>query len=204
MFGTTRRLSFKQRLSRWRARLSIPSLLAGKDERSIISLAAAVNGGVAILVISVLAWLVDLPLLFPALGPSAFIVFSNPFSPAAAPRSVIVGHFVAMAMGIVVWHLVTLVGGRPVSLDGGGWPLLASASVALAATSGLLVWLSCPHAPACATSLIIALGAATAWSHLLGMAVGVVLLSAQAVLMNRMAGVNIPTWSPHPDDGYRG
>ena len=178
--------------------MSIPSLLAGTDERKVISLVAAVNGGIAILVISALAWLIDLPILFPALGPSAFLLFSSPFSAAAAPRSVIVSHFAGIGAGLAVWHLVSLLCGQPVSLALGGWPVLASASLALATTCVLLVRLSAPHAPACATGLIIALGLANDWLALLGMATGVVLLTAQAVAMNRIAGVSTPTWSPRP------
>lgn len=198
MFGMTRTLSFRRRLLIWRARWSIPSLLATRDERRLISVVAAANGGIAILIIVVLARLIDLPLLFPALGPSAFILFSSPFSRAAAPRSVILGHFTAALVGAAVWHLVTMICGQPVSLDTSGWPILAGASLALAISCILLVLLSCPHAPACATALIIALGAANGWTDLLGMVTGVVLLSAQAVLISRIAGINVPIWSPRP------
>ena len=196
MLGTATWRSIKRRWWGWRARLSLPSLLAGNDERKIISLVAATNGGIAILIISVLAWLIDVPLLFPALGPSAFVLFSSPFAPGAAPRSVIMGHFSGIIAGFAVWYGVTLVFGQPVSLEAGGWSLFVSASLALAATSVLLVRLSCPHPPACGTALIIALGAATTWSALLAMATGVFLLTAQAVVMHRIANVSTPTWSP--------
>jgi hypothetical protein len=79
MADVSRSLLLKRHLLIWRARLSVPSLLAGRDEGRVVSWVAAINGGLAILVISVLAWLIDLPLLFPALGPSAFLLFSNPF-----------------------------------------------------------------------------------------------------------------------------
>ncbi len=190
--------------SRWRARLSIPSLLASYDERKAISLVAAVNGGTSILILTLLAWLVDLPILFPALGPSAFILFSSPFSPAAAPRSVIMGHFVSIAVGYATWCLVSFASGHPVSLDTGGWPVLASASLAMAASCVLLICLACPHAPGCATALITALGAANSWVSLLGMMAGVVLLTVQAVLFSRLAGVNVPLWSPRLHDVQHG
>lgn len=195
------------RLRRWwlyrRARLSIPSLLADYDERKVISLVAAVNAGTAILTLTVVAWLIDVPLLFPALAPSAFIMFSTPFAPAAAPRSVIIGHFAGLTVGYTTWHLVSLASGRPVGLETTGWPVLLSASIAMAAICLLLVYLSCPHAPSCASALILALGAAKGWVPLLGMAAGVVLLTAQAVLISRLAGVNMPIWSPRPHDAHR-
>lgn len=198
VFSPSWRVSLRRRRLAWRAYLSIPVLLAAGDERKVVSLVAAVNGAGAIVIISGLSWLVDLPLLFPALGPSAFILFSSPFSPAAAPRSVVVGHFAALAAGATIWHLVSFASGAPVSLELGGWPTLISASLTLAACCALLIGLSCPHAPACATGLIVALGAAGDAAALLGIAVGVVLLTAQAVAINRFAGLNVPAWSPSP------
>ncbi len=200
MSRITQRLRLRRWWMRWRARLSIPSLLARCDERKVISVVAAVNCSVSILILTALAWLVELPLLFPALGPSAIILFSRPFSPAAAPRSVILGHFVGIAVGCVTWWLVSAATGDPVSLETGGWPVLASASLAMAATCALLVCLTCPHAPACASALITALGAADGWVPLLGMAGGVVLLTVQAALISRLAGVSTPIWSPRPHD----
>jgi len=193
--------AFRRRVQVWRARLSIPSLLSACDERRVVSLAAAVSGGLSIFIISALAWVADLPILFPALGPTAFLLFSSPFSPASAPRAVVLGHFTCMVVGFVVWQLVTFVSGQPANAELGGWPVLASASAVLAVSCVLLVWLSCPHAPACATGLIIGLGAATDAFSLLGMAAGVVLLTAQAVVINKITGVRAPAWSPRTEEG---
>jgi CBS domain-containing membrane protein len=121
MFGTPRHLSLRAQWLTLRARFSVPGMIAATDERSAISLVAAVNGGLAVLIISLCAWVTDVPLLFPALGPTAFILFSGPFSPAGAPRSVILGHLVAMASGLAAWHWVNLVSGGSLSLDAGGW-----------------------------------------------------------------------------------
>jgi len=180
----------------WRARLSLPVLLARFDERKVVSCLAAVNGGLAILTIGLFAWLTDLPLVFPALGPSAFILFSSPMSPAAAPRSVILGHLTAMACGLAARLLTSYLAEAPVSVEASGWPSLCSASLALAATCLLLIRLSCQHPPACASGLVIALGGVIYWSDLLLMALAVVWLTAQAVAMNRLAGLPVPTWSP--------
>jgi hypothetical protein len=96
--------SWRRYAMRWRARWSIPALLARREESGVVSLAAAVNAIIAILGISLIAWLLDMPVLFPALGPSAFLLFSQPFSTAAAPRQVVVGHAVGMLTGLATWH----------------------------------------------------------------------------------------------------
>ena len=191
-----RRPSLKLRWLIWRARLSVPSLLARSEERGVVSLATAVNGGLSILVIGLCAWLVDLPLVFPVLGPSAFILFSRPFSPEGAPRSVLIGHLSAMAVGLGSWQLVSFICGRPVSVETAEWPAFLSASLALGVSCLLLVRLSCPHAPACATALVVALGAVPDWRGLLAIVVGIVTLTMQAVCLNRIAGVSTPVWSP--------
>jgi len=196
MLQTRRHVSLKTRWLMWRSRLSTPALLTRFDERKVVSLVAAVNGGLAILTIGVFAWLADLPLVFPALGPSAFILFSSPLSPGGAPRSVVLGHFAALACGCVAWRLLSFLAGAPVSLEAGGWSLFCSASLAMALSCLVLVRLSCPHPPACASGLVVALGAVTHWQDLLFVALGIVWLTTQAVAMNRFAGLPVPAWSP--------
>lgn len=196
MSQTRQRRSFRMRWLMWRTRFSIPTLLARADERKVVSWIAGINGGLAILVISLFAWLSGAPLVFPALGPTAFILFSAPFSPAAAPRSAILGHWIGMASGLAAWHFITRLSGEAVSLQIQGWPLLCSASLALALASALLIRFSCPHPPACGSALVVALGGVTDGLGLLAMAAAVVLLTFQAVCINRIAGVRVPTWSP--------
>ncbi len=191
-----KRLSLKTRWAIWRAPYSTAGLLARLDERKAVSVVAAVNGGLAILAIGFFSWISDLPLTFPALGPTAFILFATPTTDSAAPRSVIFGHFSGMASGWAVWHLISAVVGGPVSLEVGGLAPVVSASLALALTCVLLIRLSCPHPPACASSLIIALGLVTDWVGVLLMAIAVVWITAQSVVMHRFAGVPVPTWSP--------
>jgi len=85
-------------------------------------------------------------------------------------------------------------------MEAGGWPVFCGASLALASSCLFLVRLSCPHPPACASSLVVALGAVTDWRDLLLMALVVVWLTVQAVAMNRFAGLPVPVWSPRRHD----
>jgi CBS-domain-containing membrane protein len=166
----------------------------------VISVAAAINGAIAILTISLFAWLSDLPLVFPALGPTAFILFTTPFSRAAAPRSVILGHLTAIASGYTVWRVISHIDGGAVSLELGGWPMFLSGSLALAVTCLLLVRFSLPHPPACASALVVALGGVTHWSGLLIMGAAVILVTAQAVAINRICCLSVPAWRPRDHD----
>lgn len=189
-----RGVSLRTRWLMLRAQLSLPTLLSQLDENRAISILAAVEGGTAILIVSLAAWLSGLPLLFPSLAPTAFILFTRPFSAAAAPRSVILGHMAGIASGFAAWGLMSWITASPVSLREPGLALCLSANIGFMITCLLLVRLSCPHAPACATAIIIATGAVTAWPDLLVMAGAVILVAMQAVCIHRLLGVHAPLW----------
>lgn len=181
--------------------MSTPVLLARFDEHKVVSAITAVNGGLAILTIGFFSWLTSMPLIFPALGPSAFILFSSPFAKAAVPRNVIMGHMVSLASGYVAWQMVSFMSGYQVRLITGDWPVFCSAAAAMALSSLLMIRLSCPHPPACASGLIVAMGAFGQQWHLLLMALAVVILTFQAVSLNRFAGLQVPIWTkPHDDN----
>ena len=184
--------------TRWlmlRARVSLPAMLSRLDETKVVSVVAAVDGGATILLISLAAWLTGLPLLFPALGPSAFILFTRPFSAAARPRAVILGHSIGIISGWAAWGLVSAASGSPVSLSEPGLPLCLSANIGFMFTAMLMVRLKCSHAPACASALIVATGAIAGSHQLLLMLGAVVALTAQGILIHRLLGVNTPFWA---------
>ncbi len=186
--------SLRRRIALWRARYSIPALLATTDEERVISALAATHGGLAIVTISVCAWLTNLPLLFPSLGPSAFILFTKPFSPDAAPRSVVMGHCTAIIAGLIVRIVVEALSGTVITMDAGELTTYLSASLALCVTCFLLVRLSVSHAPACATAIIVAVGGVRDPFHLVAMGGAVLMLTIIALACNRLAGVYLPAW----------
>lgn len=188
--------AIRRRIRVWRARLSVPSLLARCDERRVVTVVTAINAVAALLLVSLFARFLELPLLFPVLGPTAFLLFSKPFARSSAPRSVILGHLSAMLIGLICWKLTTWFSGTQIDVSAHGWPVIVSAALALGASCVVLIQLSCPHAPACASALIVAMGGAESWLSLFGMALGVVLLTLQAGLIYRAAGMATPKWSP--------
>jgi CBS-domain-containing membrane protein len=55
-----------------------------------------------------------------------------------------------------------------------------------------------PHPPAGATTLIVSLGILREPDQLVILMVAVVLLVVQGFLINRLAGIPYPVWSPRP------
>jgi len=194
-------LTLRTRLLFWRARLSTPAMLACRDEKQVLARVSPISSAVVILTISLFAWLTNLPLVFPALGPSTFILFTAPLSKAGAPRSVVLGHLSCLAGGTLVYHSVSFLTGQPISLDHVNAPLVLSAALALALAVWTLVKLNCPHPPACASSLVVALGGLNDPLDLLLTAAVIVWLAAEAVFVNRLAGLPVPLWKPpeHPE-----
>lgn len=192
-------LKLKTRYRVWRARYSTPGLIARFDEKKVVAVVAMINAAVAVLIISILAYLTRLPLIFPAMGPSTFILFTAPLSRAAAPRNVILGHLSCLACGFVIWHTIGFITSNYPSPADLTWPLYISAALTLGLCCLILVRISCPHPPACGSGLVVALGAVTDWQNICLMAIVICFLTYQTVAMNRFFGVKTPLWSPIPD-----
>lgn len=177
-------------LPRWVARLARLQpwhLLTRFPNRWTRAGFAFVNGGVAIGILAGAAAFTDQPLIFPSLGPSAFLFFYQPSAPSSAPRNAILAHASALLIGWAAWELSGITGG------GVG---IATVAVALGLTCAAMIAFGVPHPPAASTALMVTLGAVRGWQEIAAMLVGVVLLTLQALVFNRLAGISYPLWKP--------
>ena len=143
-----------------------------------------------------LALITRSPFIFPSLGPTAFLFFYTPTQPSASPRFTIIGHAIGVVAGYLSLVITGLTTAGPALVVGVSWSRVIAAALSLGLTAGTMVLLRAPHPPAGATTLIISLGILTKpWQLLLLMA-AVVLLTLQAFIINRLAGVDYPLWSP--------
>ena len=135
------------------------------------------------------------PFVFPSLGPTAFLFFFTPRAPAASPRHTIYGH----AIGIVV-RLRRALAVRPAARAAGdGHRRLGRARRRRGAVAGVDGRVDdsakAAHPPAGATTLIISLGIVTRPFHLLVIEIAVAILTLQAIVINRLAGIDYPLWA---------
>ena len=98
--------------------------------------------------------------------------------------------------GLVVTGL-TMAG--PAYAVGVTGPRVIAAALSLGLTSGLMVLLKSPHPPAGATTLIVSLGILTQPRRLVILLLAVVMLTVQAFVINRLAAIDYPLWSPRRD-----
>ncbi len=182
--------------------LQLRSAIHKTAHKQFIVMAFVFGAGVtALATIATAAHITKLPLLFPPLGPSAFILFYTPMSVAASPRSVILSHGVALASGLVALHVVAALFPDAGLFDPSilhEHRILAIA-LAVAMTSSATISLRCVHPPAAATALIAAMGFMTNPVQIAGLLVAVVLLVAEAFVFNRLlGGFPYPLWRADP------
>jgi CBS-domain-containing membrane protein len=173
----------------------MPHLVGHRSERAIWALFTFVNSFLTITILAGLAMILRAPFVFPSLGPTAFLFFFVPRSPAATPRHAIYAH----AIGLVCGYAALVIFGLPHEAAAMAGPVdlrrVLAAALSLSLTGALMIAFKAVHPPAGATTLIVSLGIVTAVRHLIVIEAAVGLLTLQAIVINRHAGINYPLWA---------
>lgn len=182
------------RILRAAQRFRVPALVTRHSSVAVIGAFAAVNGLISIGLMAAAAVATGTPLLFPSLGPTAFLLFYSPLTPAASPRNTLGGHLIGAVSGYLSLALfglleATFVAGAPLTSA-----RIGAAALSLGLTSGAMIWLKFPHPPAGATTLIVSLGILREPWQLVVLMLAVVLLVLQGFTINRLAGLPYPRW----------
>jgi CBS domain-containing membrane protein len=151
------------------------------------ALAAAVSG--------LAAYLTKQPLLFPSLGPTAFLFFERPLARRASPRNTLTGHAVAILVGFLSLAVFGLLDNPSILVEGVTITRVGAAALSLALTGAVLLLLQSSHPPSGATVLIVSLGLLKTLPELGSIAMGVVILTVAGWVINRAFGVPLPLWS---------
>lgn len=185
------------------SRLRIPWLLHDSTQPSILASFGLLNGGLSIGLMSVMAVISHDPFVFPSLGPTAFLFFYAPFTPAASPRNTILGHGIGVLAGYVSLVVTGLTLAAPALSTGVTWARVIAAALSLGLTAGLMAFFKVPHPPAGSTTLIVSLGLLTQPWQLLVLMGAVILLTCQAIIINRLAGLAFPLWHPRTSPPFK-
>lgn len=175
-------------------RLKLSWLLTHLPPTAVWASYVFVNSFATIGLLALLAFLTHNPFVFPSLGPTAYLFFFTPLAETASPRNAVLGHAIALCCGFAAFS-VTGMGhlppGLPVEIY---WPRVLSAALSLSLTGAIMVLLRVSHPPAGATTMIVSLGIISRPEYLVTIEIAVILLTAQAFLINRLAGIPYPTW----------
>lgn len=176
-------------------RLRLSALERHHNNRAVIATYVFINSAVTIALLSVIAMVTGEPFVFPSLGPTAFLLFFSALSVSASPRNVFCGHLIGVLAGftgLLIFGLQAV----PADLDDINAARLGAVAFALSVTLAAMILLGVPHAPAGATTLIVALGLLRTPSQLMVLMFAVVILILQGLAINRLAGLSVPWWKP--------
>ena len=177
--------------------LRLAWLLKHLPPRLVWAVYVGINGFVTIGLLALLALVTGSPFVFPSLGPTAYLYFFSPLAEASSPRNAILSH----AIGLTCGYAAIAVTAGPASAMYGSVhsPRLLAAALSLSATGALMVLFRVSHPPAGATTLIVSLGIISQPKDLVVIEVAVILLTAQAFIINKIAGLPYPLWkTAHP------
>lgn len=176
--------------------LHLERICARYPRRVVLAVFALINGALSIGLIASVALLTQQAFIFPSLGATAVILFHLPMSEAASPRNVLCSHLIGAVCGWACLALFGLLDAPSAIAAGVDWPHAAATALSLGSTAGLMVLLRVVHPPAGATTLIVSLGLMPQLAQVPVLLAGVALLLLQAAVLNRLAGIPYPLWSP--------
>jgi len=162
----------------------------------VLAIFSFINGCISIALMALAALITRAPFVFPSLGPTAFLFFYTPTAPTASPRNALVGHAVGAGAGYLSLVLFGLTDAGPAVASGMTWQRVCAAALSLGLTSGVMVLVRSPHPPAGATTLIISLGVLREPWQIAVLMLAVMMLTIQAFVINRAAGIEYPLWNP--------
>lgn len=152
------------------------------------------NSFITIALLSLVAGVTGSPFVFPSLGPTAYLFFFAPMGKSSSPRHAILGHAIGLVCGYAAYVAMGSHGFTATSFSQVSWREIIAAALSLAATGAIMVLMRVSHPPAGATTLIVSLGILTRPEYLVIIEIAVILLTAQAFAINRLAGLDYPVW----------
>ncbi len=177
-------------------RFRLGSLEQRHDTTLVLGAFAMINGFISIGLMAAAALATGQPFVFPSLGPTAFLLFYTPLLVSASPRNTVTGHLIGVIAGYLALVIFGLVAAGSAMEEGVTAARILAAALSLGLTSGAMVWLRVPHPPAGATTLIVSLGIITQPEQLAVLMLAVLMIVGQALVINRLAGIDYPLWGP--------
>jgi CBS domain-containing membrane protein len=177
-------------------RLRFTELSKRHSSTVVLAVFSLINGFISIALMALAAVVTGAPFIFPSLGPTAFLLFYTPTAPAASPRNTLCGHLIGALAGWLSLVIFGLTAAPPALSSGVDLPRVGAAALSLGLTAGLMVLLKVPHPPAGATTLIVSLGLMPHLWQIGVLMLAVAVLTVQGFVINRLAGITYPFWSP--------
>lgn len=155
-------------------------------EKLKFSLITLIITGILLLTLGFLALILKHPLIFPSLGPTAFLLATNPAAKIASAKNTIFGHLIGVICGYTALVLFGLTTTPAIIISGISIDFVFAAALSIGLTSGLMILFSVEHPPAGATTLIISLGILHTIPNITVLMIAVILLYLESRLINNL------------------
>lgn len=142
--------------------------------------------GFLLLTLGLLALILKHPLIFPSLGPTAFLLATNPAAKITSAKNTILGHLVGALCGYFALVVFGLTNTPAIIVSGISIQFVLAATLSISLTSALMKLFSVEHPPAGATTLIISLGILHTLPNITVLMIAVILLYLEARFINNM------------------
>ncbi len=149
--------------------------------------------GAVIAVVAVGSHYIGWPLVTAALGPTIYFFAAHPHSETTAIRNAVTGHAVGAAAGLASLAVFGLWSVRGIADKGYlSWSRVGAVIMAIALTLFVLELIDTHHAPAGATSLLVATGLARPGPPLYGLLVGLAIVILIGPAISRVVAGGLP------------
>ncbi len=149
---------------------------------------------ISMIIMGSAAYFTRWPLVFPSLGPTAFLIFYAPASPMSSPRSTVFGHMLGAVIGWGAFHIVQAYTGGTMTSQSISWAMIISTAIALGLTGFFMTLTGIIHPPAASTALLAAMGVLNRLEGIIILELAVMMLTLEAWILHRISGVHYPLW----------
>lgn len=153
-------------------------------------LAAAAN----IAIMGAVALYTDTPFVFPALGPTIFMLFYSPHDPAASPRNTVMGHAIGIGAGLVGLAAFGLLDGASLFSERLSGERVGAVALSLGLTTALMAGTGFVHPPTGSTTLTVSLGLITELWHVGILEAAVICVVVVAWAFDRIQEAAVRRW----------
>ena len=168
--------------------------LASKTDVKALSIVYLfISSFISVLIIGIAAHFTSWNLIFPSLGPTIFLQFYAPQAPMSAPKNTILGHLIGALIGLFFYWISVNMG---LSSDTTALGNILIGALAVGTSGTLMVLTELLHPPAASTTLIAAFGFLENPVDIFAIVVSAAVLSMEAWLLHKLAGIRYPMWSP--------
>eukprot|EP01083_Nonionella_stella_P224758 799734_1 len=144
----------------------------------------------------------DMPFIFPSLGPTAYLHFAFPNSPAASPKNTLFAHFIGVIAGLFSLQVTGLYHHDNVFHEGVVFNRVFCSAISVGITCSFMILFNVSHPPSGATTLIVSLGILKTTLQLTVLMAAVFLITIEAFIINTIFRKDVvyPIWSVPKED----